>query len=68
MVPSIPNWRRFYFDQNWERLVKIKGRYDPLDVFGKDVTAEIPIQPPRERNEFLQRLKHFVLFLGHQEG
>jgi len=68
MVPSIPNWRRFYFDQNWERLVEIKGRYDPLDVFGKDVTAEIPIQPPREKNGFLQRLKRLFCFWAIKKG
>ena len=45
MSPEIPNWRRFYFDQNWERLTKVKGEYDPLDVFGKPMTAELPMVP-----------------------
>ena len=45
MSPEIPNWRRFYFNQNWERLVEVKGKYDPYNVFGKPVTAETPSTP-----------------------
>ena len=43
MSPEIPNWRRFYFHKNWERLTKIKGKYDPLNVFGKPLTVETPL-------------------------
>ena len=42
MSPDIPNWRRFYFNKNWERLVEVKGKYDPCNVFGKPITAETP--------------------------
>jgi FAD/FMN-containing dehydrogenase len=51
MSPEIPNWRRFYFNENWERLVQVKGMYDPLNVFGKPITAETPTQlePPKKK-------------------
>ena len=47
--PEIPNWRRFYFNQNWERLVEVKGKYDPFNVFGKPITAETPSTPESDQ-------------------
>jgi len=29
------NWEKFYFDENYHELKQIRGKYDPLDRFGK---------------------------------
>ena len=34
-----PDWRKFYFGENYERLSKIKRKYDPTSIF------DIPNQP-----------------------
>jgi len=69
MSPDIPNWRRFYFNQNWERLVQVKGMYDPLNVFGKPITAEIPTQlePPKKKGFFKRFLAIFCIRKGRSE-
>jgi hypothetical protein len=40
--PGMQNWRTYYFGDNYEKLTKIRGKYDPLDVFGgsKPLTPE----------------------------
>ena len=43
-----PNWQRFYFGDNYERLQEIKAKYDPLDVFGKPVSVELPVASKEE--------------------
>jgi len=35
---SIPNWQNFYWGANYERLQRIKTKYDPFGYFTKEMT------------------------------
>jgi FAD/FMN-containing dehydrogenase len=39
------DWPRAYHGANWDRLVAIKGRYDPDDVFRGRQTVPSPATP-----------------------
>merc|ERR1712038_1821552 len=38
--PGMKKWRSYYFGENWQKLSNIRGKYDPMDVFGKPMTIE----------------------------
>jgi len=61
MSPEIPNWRRFYFGKNWRKITEVKGQYDPLNVFGKPITAELPLTPAIDKS-VIARLKRLFRF------
>ncbi len=48
---GMKNWRSFYFNKHWRKLQKIRGKYDPLDVFGKPMTIESIPAEFHEENE-----------------
>ena len=35
-----PNWRTYYFGDNWKRIAKIKAKYDPMNIFGHQQQIE----------------------------
>lgn len=35
-----PNWRTYYFGDNWKRIAKVKAKYDPMNVFGHQQQIE----------------------------
>lgn len=37
---GMKNWRSYFFGDKWQKLAKIRGKYDPKDVFGKPLTIE----------------------------
>ena len=39
-----PNWRKYYFGDNYARLSQIKAKFDPLNVFGNPRQVEPAIQ------------------------
>lgn len=41
-----PNWRYYYFGENYERLSHIKLHYDPLNVFGNPMQVSPAFSPP----------------------
>lgn len=44
-----PNWRKYYFGDNYKRLSKIKAKYDPLNTFGNPMQVEP--EPDSSSNE-----------------
>ena len=33
-------WKKFYYGENYEKLSKIKAKYDPLGVFGNPIQVQ----------------------------
>lgn len=42
LQPAVANWQTAYFGDNYQRLQRVKGKYDPLGVFSKPYTVEVP--------------------------
>ena len=44
-----PNWRYYYFGDNYDRLSEIKSKYDPMNYFGNPQSVE-PKEPSAENS------------------
>ena len=46
-----PNWRYYYFGENYQRLSQIKLKYDPLNFFGNPQQVEPAVTGKNEEWE-----------------
>lgn len=45
LQPALHNWQTAYFGGNYRRLQRVKRRFDPVGVFSKPYTVEVPQTP-----------------------